>query len=244
MKIALIGHGRMGQEIARLAEERHIGIGAVFTSRTMNEGAAITPSSLHGVDMVIDFSSPAIVVQSIEAVAAAGVNMVVGTTGWHDRIEHVKRVIADSNTGFLYSPNFSLGVNIFTRIVAEATRLFDRYPGYDVALREAHHAGKADSPSGTALALAATILRSGSRKTELLTGSPAGAVKPQQLQVSSMRAGHLTGRHDVVFDSEADTIELIHTARNRTGFALGALVAAEWLSGKKGFFTMQDVVAP
>jgi 4-hydroxy-tetrahydrodipicolinate reductase len=244
MTIALIGYGKMGKEVEAAARERHITLGHVFTEEENPDATALTRKSLHGIDVCIDFSTPTAVLGNIRAVAAAGCNIVVGTTGWYDHLEEVRSLVKEKNIGFLYAANFSLGINIFSRIVMDAARLFDRQAGYDVAVSEIHHRGKADSPSGTALSLGALILQTFRRKTELLTETPHGTIASHQLHVSSARVGTTTGTHSVTFDSEADTIELRHTARNRRGFALGALVAAEWLKGKRGFYTMQDVIVP
>jgi 4-hydroxy-tetrahydrodipicolinate reductase len=135
-------------------------------------------------------------------------------------------------------------MNIFLQIVMDAAHLFDKYPDYDVAINEVHHRGKADSPSGTALSLGSTILQTMKRKSELLTALHSGPLKPHQLHVSSTRVGAVTGKHTVTFDSEADSVEVIHTAKSRHGMAAGAVAAAEWIRGKKGFYTMRDVILP
>lgn len=242
MTIALIGYGKMGKEVEAAAQERNITIGRIFKEEENAGGLAITPESLKHIDVCIDFSSPASVLDNIRAVAASGHSMVVGTTGWYDRLDEVRTLVKERKIGFLYAANFSLGVNVFSQIVMDAARLFDRHPEYDVAVTEQHHRGKVDSPSGTALSLASLVMQTFRRKSEILAGQAHGAIKRHQLHVSSTRVGHATGTHTVIFDSEADTIELTHTARSRRGFALGALVAAEWLKGKKGFYTMRDVI--
>ncbi len=241
MTIALIGYGRMGKEVEEAARERRLTPARIFTEEENPRGAALTAEALRGVDVCIDFSAPGAVLDNIRAVAAARCGMVVGTTGWYDHLATVRALVEESGIGFLYSSNFSLGMNIFFRIVDEAARLIGRQ-SYDAAVQEIHHRGKADSPSGTALSLGAILLEAMPGKTEILTGPPEGPIAPHQLQVSSTRTGSVTGIHTVLFDSDADTIALTHTARNRRGFALGALVAAEWLKGRTGFFTMQDVL--
>ncbi len=242
MNIALIGYGNMGKEIERAAKERGVQIVHVFNTKNNAAAKGLTRANLKNVDACIDFSHPSVVLMNIEAVITSGTNLVVGTTGWHDRLDHVTALVKKHHTGFLHAANFSLGVNLFSKIVQAAAHLFNQYPEYDVALSEIHHRGKADSPSGTALALAGLVLKEMKRKTSLLTETSHGAMKPDQLHVSSARVGNVTGKHAVTFDSDADTIELIHTAKNRHSFAVGALVAAEWLKGKKGVFTMKDVI--
>lgn len=243
MNIALIGHGKMGKEVELIAAERGVKVVKVFTAKDNVGGKGLTKESLKNVDVCIEFSTPATVMENIQAVVSCGKNIVVGTTGWYDRMEHVKKIVKEHKVGFLYAANFSLGVNIFSQIVMDAAHLFDKHAEYDVAISEVHHQGKADSPSGTALSLGALVMQQMKRKSELLAETSHGQIKPHQLHVSSTRVGHATGKHTVAFDSEADTIELIHTAKSRRGYALGALVAAEWLKGKKGFYTMRDVIA-
>jgi len=244
MNLALIGYGHMGKEVEQAAKEKGLKITRILEADNNTGGIGLTPESLKGVDVCIDFSTPAAVVSNIESVVACGKNMVVGTTGWYNRLEDVKKLVKEKKIGFLYAPNFSLGVNIFSQIVMDAAHLFERYSEYDVAIHEVHHRGKADSPSGTALSLGAIVLQSLRRKSELMNEAPKAAIKPNQLHLSSTRVGSVMGKHMVMFDSEFDTVELTHTAKSRRGFALGAIVAAEWLKGKKGFFTMRDVILP
>lgn len=244
MNIALIGYGRMGREVERVAQERGIKIVRRFDVAGTGDAVEITRETLKGVDVCIDFSSPESVVETITEIASLGKNLVVGTTGWYDRLDEVRQIVKKHGIGLLYASNFSLGVNIFMKIVMDSARLFQHHPAYDVAVSEVHHRGKSDAPSGTALSLGSVILKEFKRKSELLPETSHGKIKPSQLHVTSTRLGSVTGKHTVLFDSEADTIELTHTAKNRTGFALGAVVAAEWLKGKKGVYTMRDVLIP
>lgn len=244
MNLALIGYGKMGKEVERAAKEKGAKIIKVFDIDNNTGGLGLTKESLKGVDVCIDFSTPGAVLDNIEAVAESGKNIVVGTTGWYDRLDHVRKLVKEKKIGLLYSANFSLGVNIFSQIVMDAAHLFKRHAEYDVAISEVHHKAKADSPSGTALTLGSIILQNLGRKSELTTDAVHGGIKPHQLHVTSTRVGAVTGKHAVMFDSEADSIELVHTAKSRTGFALGAIVAAEWLKGKKGMYTMRDVILP
>jgi 4-hydroxy-tetrahydrodipicolinate reductase len=243
MNIALIGYGRMGKEVERLAKEKGFTVSRVFDLHNNKGSVGITKETLKGVDVCIEFSSPGAVVSNIEAAAACGKNIVVGTTGWYDRLDHVKKIVKETKIGLLYASNFSLGVNLFIHCVSHAAHLFDRYHDYDAAVSEIHHTGKVDSPSGTALSVAAAILQSMKRKSEILAETSHGPIKPHQLHVTSTRLGHVTGTHAVTFDSDADVIELVHRAKNRAGFALGAVVAAEWLKGKRGLYTMRDVIS-
>ncbi len=192
--------------------------------------------------MCVEFTLPESAVKNIEAAAKAGKPIVVGTTGWYDALNAVRKIVEDRKTGLVYSPNFSVGVNILGHLLTCAAHLFDKYEMYDVAIRETHHRGKADSPSGTALHLSQILLKNVRRKTAILAGNASGAIKPGQLHISSERVGHAIGEHSVVFDSEADSLEFVHRAKNRSGFAHGALIAAAWLRNRKGVYTMEDVL--
>jgi 4-hydroxy-tetrahydrodipicolinate reductase len=241
MNLALIGYGNMGHEVEHVAYEHGMKVLRTFDSENIRS-LRLNAETLCDVDVCIDFSTPQVVLENIEAVVRAGKNMVVGTTGWYDHLESVRTLVERHGTGFVYSPNFSLGMNVFMHIVADGARLIDRYPEYDVAISESHHAGKADSPSGTALVIGSLVVQAIRRKQELISGQLHGPIRPNQVHISSSRVGHVQGTHSVLFDSETDSIELLHTAKNRSGFARGALVAAEWIRGKKGVFTMRDVI--
>ncbi|HUN67034.1 MAG TPA: 4-hydroxy-tetrahydrodipicolinate reductase [Bacteroidota bacterium] len=240
MNIALIGYGKMGKEIERLAPERGMTVKKIFP--TDREIGAINRTSLRGIDVCIDFTSPAATLEIVTRVAGSGKNLVTGTTGWYDQLGRISAVVRKNKTGFLYSPNFSVGMNAFFRIVAGAAKALEPFGEYDAAVHEIHHREKKDSPSGTALMLGRLLLNERKSKKELLTGHPDGAIEPSQLQITSQRLGRVVGVHSVTFDSGADTIELIHRAKDRSGFALGALVAAGWLSKKRGIFTMDNVL--
>jgi len=234
MKIALIGYGKMGREIEAAAKAQGETIACVFDSKNR-----VTPDALREVDVCIEFSTPLSAPANILAAVDAGKDVVVGTTGWQHELPGLRQRVQDS--GLLHSANFSLGMNIFQRIVARAAELVQNAGDYDPFIHEAHHRQKADSPSGTALTLADIVLARLERKTQVLSETAHGRIDPASLHVSSTRAGYITGTHTVGFDSEADLIELKHMARNRRGFALGALVAARWLRGRKGIYTMEDV---
>lgn len=242
MNIALIGYGKMGKEIELIARQRNIAIKQIFTSKNNFKGLGITKQSLKEVDVCLEFSNAEVAVDNIEACIAAGKNIVVGTTGWYDKLKEVKKLVSSKKIGLLYSPNFSLGMNLFCQIVSSAARIIDKFSLYDVAVNEVHHKAKVDSPSGTALTIGQILLQNFHTKKEMLHEALHQQIKPEQLHITSTRLGHVVGLHRVTFDSEADTIELVHTAKNRSSFALGALIAAEWLKGKKGVFTMKDVL--
>ncbi len=234
MRIALIGFGKMGREIDSIARDQGETIARVFDSRR-----AVRPEALDNVDVCIEFSTPESVVPNIRAAVEAGKDIVVGTTGWDNHLPEIRELVKDS--GLLYSANFSLGMNIFFRIVRRAAELMQNAPEYDPFIHEIHHRQKADSPSGTALRLAHILMDRIDRKKEILAKPAEGKIGPGMLHVSSTRAGFVTGTHTVAFDSEADLIELRHVAKNRRGFALGALAGARWVRGRKGVYTMDDV---
>lgn len=243
-KIAIIGYGKMGHEIEKIARTKGIEISATIDPTDKNAGfREITKKSLSGCDVAIDFSSASSAINNIRKVSEAGKNMVVGTTGWYGSLDEAKEIIRKSGTGLVYSPNFSIGVNIFLKIVGESSKLFNKAAEYDPFIYEGHHNQKADSPSGTARELASMLIKNIKRKKKLVFDRLDRKILPEELHVASYRAGSIPGTHVVGFDSEADTIELKHTARSRAGFASGALLAAEWLKNKKGFYTMHDFMS-
>ncbi len=255
MNIAMVGFGKMGHMIAQAAELRghkivcSVDPFARDASLVTGDAASMAEGVKNsGAEGVIEFSHPASVFSNIQALIPLGLPLVVGTTGWHDRIDEVSAAVERGGGSLLYSSNFSIGVNLFYRIVSEASRLMAEFEQYDVALFESHHNQKADSPSGTALELAKRVMDGVPRKTRLVTDAFVRKPEADELHLSSVRVGSVPGTHTVWFDSAADTIELTHTARNREGFALGAVRALEWLQGpdqsgatKKGIFTMKDV---
>lgn len=239
MNIALIGYGKMGKEIERLALER----GVLMLARIDSKSPPLSKDIAQQTDVAIHFAAPSSVIGDVEQWAGFGKNMVVGTTGWQNDLSKVHSIVSARNTGLVYASNFSLGVNILFSLAKQAGVLFNNFAEYDVFLHEIHHKDKSDSPSGTALSLAEILLKTVKRKKEILSDPAKGKIRPEQLHVTSTRAGAVIGTHRVTFDSIADSIELTHTAKNRTGFALGALLAAEWIQGKKGVFTMEDVLS-
>ena len=244
MNIAIVGYGKMGKLIKQLARSR--GHSADTTIDPTEEKAShleITEDSVKNSDLAIEFTRPDAAVNNIKKLAKLGKNVVVGTTGWYDRMAEVKDYVESSGTGLIYGPNFSVGINAFLKIVEEASKLINKVPEYDAFGYELHHNKKSDSPSGTAKAIAETMLDRINRKKIINYDKIDGKIKPEELHYASVRAGSTPGTHIAAFDSEADTIELKHTARNRSGFAIGALIAAEWINGKKGFFEMNDMMS-
>ena len=226
MRLALIGYGAMGKLVENLAGAAGAEIGLKVDSRDASLNAAQLAVSLRGHDAAIDFSVGPAVLRNIDAGARAGVPLVEGTTGWHEKLAEARRLVEDHKGALVYGANFSIGVNVFYRIVSEAARLMASLDQYQAFMEEEHHARKRDAPSGTALKL--KDLMSEHVKTEI--------------PIASVRAGHIPGTHRVGFDSAADQIMLTHMARSREGFAAGALLAARWITGRKGVYEFSEVL--
>jgi 4-hydroxy-tetrahydrodipicolinate reductase len=227
LNLALLGHGKMGSAVARIAPERGFDLRLILTIESNPDGVAVTEENFRGIDVAIDFTQPDVVVDNIRRVAGLGVNLVVGTTGWNDRFAEVEKIVKENGVGLVYAANFSIGVQLFYRLAREAARIFAPYKMYEPYIVEAHHKFKKDAPSGTALEL--------KRRVEPLLPS-------REVFTSSVRGGYIPGMHELGFDSEADTVVVRHNARSRQGFAEGALYAARWVVGKKGIFAFDQVL--
>lgn len=238
-KLGLIGFGKMGQEVARLAEQR----GPEIAARFEIENPLKVNTNVDLIDAFIEFTHPEAVVENVKTVARLQKPLVIGTTGWYEQLSEVEKIVKESQIGLIYASNFSIGMNLFFKIAENAAELFDKFEEYDPSIHEIHHKMKIDSPSGTALSLGKILLEKIKRKSDILSGTSEGQISPEQLHITSTRTGNVPGTHIVGFESEADSIGLKHTARNRSGFALGALYAAEWIIGKTGLFTMDDFMA-
>lgn len=233
----------MGKMIASLAAEHNCQISSIIDPHAEGYFSEINAESLAGIDVCIDFSHPAVVLENMHNVIALKKQLVVGTTGWQDQLPQIEALVNEAGTGLLYGANFSIGMNIFSRIVADAVKYFDRFAAYDVYGCEMHHKQKADSPSGTAIELSKIILTNSSRKSSVLYDTANGRIDDSELHFTSLRAGKIPGTHTIGFDSEADSIELRHTARSRIGFAYGALQAANWIADKKGCRNINEMIA-
>ena len=236
MRLAIVGYGKMGKEIERLAIEH----GWSVDIRIDIDTPPVTKAQRDNVDVVIHFAAAKDIVNDLTPWAEAHKPIVVGTTGWQDNLQNVESLVKKLQIGLIYASNFSLGVNIFFHLVKAAAQMMDKFEDYDAFIQEVHHKHKIDSPSGTALTMGQIVLEQLQRKKNLLTETSHNKIKPEQLHISSIRSGTVVGTHTLAFDSAADTIELKHTAKDRSGMALGTLFAAEWIRGKKGLFTMND----
>ncbi len=232
MRIALIGYGAMGKLIHRLAEEKEHEITVIIDDADAGLSAADLAEKLRGVDVAIDFTVADAVRRNVEACVAAGVPLVEGTTGWNPQRDEIERIVTDGNGAMVFGANFSIGVNLFYRVAEFAAELFSKFPEYEAYIEEQHHSRKKDAPSGTALKVKEIVER-------VLS---ANADKSVRVPVAATRAGNIPGTHRVGFDGPADQILLEHTARSREGFAFGAIMAAEWIVGKKGFYEFTDVI--
>src|SRR5215470_12406824 len=226
LRIAIVGNGKMGQMVASLAPQHHCEVVRTIGSVGNDNGRSLTREALEGVDVAIEFTSPLAAPQNLRRLIEAGVATVVGTTGWFSELALMRKLAEQQDAAVVWGPNFSVGLHHFRRTVAEAARRFAREESYGAWGWEIHHAAKKDSPSGTLLALAEEMAHSGYQRP---------------VSLSANRAGAVPGTHEIGFDSAEDTITLRHQARGREGFARGALRAAHWLAGKKGFFEFREI---
>jgi len=227
MNLALLGYGKMGKMIDGLAGEYGFTVTHRLDEHNNAQQSAMTAANFTGVDVAIEFSTPEVCLANIQRLAELKVNTVVGTTGWLGEIDQVKAMVAAADTGFVWSPNYSVGVNVFFRLIQEAARLLADEKEYGAWAWEIHHHTKKDAPSGTLLMLVEEMKRAGYARA---------------IDVSSNRAGAHPGTHEIGFDSAADTITLKHAARSREGFARGALKAAQWVVGKRGFYEFSETL--
>ena len=245
MKIALLGYGKMGKEIEKLALEKGH---SMILKVDVDNAANFLISDLTKADAAIEFSTPNSVYNNIMKCFETNVPVVVGTTGWFDKLEEVKKICKEKNQTIFYSSNYSIGVNIFFELNKKLAQMMNKQNNYDVAIEEIHHTQKLDAPSGTAIALANDIIQNFDKKKQWQL-----AVDRQQLEnkiqnqsdkilITAIRKENIPGTHTIKYESSVDSIEIKHTAHNRKGFAVGALMAAEWIVGKKGTFGMQDLL--
>jgi len=227
MNLALIGYGKMGKLLEQLAPQYGFEVTLKLDEFNNANYEGMTAENFRGIDAAIEFSVPSATVRNVELASALGVNLVVGTTGWLEQLENVKKTVEANGTGLVWSPNYSIGVNVFSRLISEAAKLLANQPEYGAWAWEIHHNTKKDAPSGTMLKLVDDMKAAGYTRS---------------IDVSSNRAGAHPGTHEIGFDSAADTITLKHAARSREGFARGALKAAQWIAGKKGFYEFSEIL--
>lgn len=260
MKIALIGYGKMGHIIEEIALSRGH---QVVSTIDINNLEDFESDAFKSADVAIEFTTPKTALSNVDRCLAAAVPVVVGSTGWYDQLPAVKAAVEKANGSLFWASNFSIGVNVFVAVQKYLARIMNAYPNYDVTLEETHHVHKLDSPSGTAITIATAITDNLERKTSWKEtaciwqhedesvdvarnaecGTSFSSHSPEELEVVAFRRGEVPGIHTVVYDSEVDTITMTHSAKSRRGFALGAVIAAEWMAdGKKGVYTMTDLM--
>ena len=233
MKIAILGYGKMGRVIEKILLER----GHTVTLKATSKG--FLQEELNGTDVAIEFSTPENAIENITKCFNANVPVIVGTTGWYDRFSEIETLCKETNGALFYATNFSIGVNLFFKLNKQLAALMNNFPDYKVAMQEIHHIQKLDAPSGTAITLAEGLIgeleEKNNWKNELTNDNTT-------VGIVSKREREVPGTHNIVYESEVDAIEIIHTAKNRKGFALGSVIAAEWLKDKKGIFNMNDLL--
>ena len=244
MNIAIIGFGSMGMKIKEIAEKQgHIVNVIVDPISKEATHKNIKEADLKDVDIVIDFSSASSVLENVKRCALLKKNIIVGTTGWYEKLEEVEKIAKENNIGIFWSANFSIGVNMLYKIIEKASELVNQYDEYDIWGTELHHNNKIDSPSGTAKEISKILLEKIERKTEVVYDRLNRKINPNEIHFSSTRGGAVNFSHTIGFDSASDTITISHSARDRGGYALGAVKVAEWMQGKKGFFNMNDFLS-
>lgn len=236
MNIALIGYGKMGHEIEKIARERGHNIVAIIDVSNTDE---FDSPAFKSADVAIEFSIPASALSNYKRCFAANVPVVAGTTGWLEHMDQIKKACEEENQTFFYASNYSLGVNIFFVLNKYLARIMNNYPDYDVKMEEIHHIHKLDAPSGTAITLAEGVIENIDRKDRWNLETEE---KVTDLAIHCIREGEVPGIHEIIYESDADVISIKHDAKSRKGFALGAVVAAEFVKGKKGFLGMNDLL--
>jgi 4-hydroxy-tetrahydrodipicolinate reductase len=236
MKIALFGYGKMGKEIEQIALLRGH---EIVLKIDLNNIKNISKEDLKKCDTAIEFSTPASAMVNMKKCFDAGIPVVVGTTGWYDKLEEVKKICEEKNGCLFYASNFSIGVNIFFKVNEYLAKVMNNYPDYNISMEEIHHVHKLDSPSGTAISLANKIIENVKRKKKYVNTK---TEKADELEIISKREDEVPGTHSVKYFSSIDDIEIKHTAHNRKGFAMGAVLATEFMKGKKGIFGMNDLM--
>lgn len=236
MKIALIGYGKMGQTIEQIAINRGHQIVSIVD---VNNPEAFDTNEFRSADVAIEFTTPASAYANYQKSFEANVPVVSGTTGWLDKLEDIRKQCEEEGKTFFYASNFSIGVNIFFAVNKYLAKIMNRFPAYDVSMTEIHHIHKLDAPSGTAITLADDIIAAIDRKKEWKLET---AEKPEELAIHAIREGEVPGIHEITYDSDVDFIRIGHQAKSRAGFALGAVLAAEFTAGKKGFLGMEDLL--
>lgn len=239
MRLSLVGTGRMGTAVGELAADRgHEIVGRYDSENPLPEERAAVSTA----EVLIDFSLPHLAVEHIDRYCRWGIPAVIGTTGWYDRLDEVRRMAENEDAAILYAPNFSVGIALVVRALRSVLPMLDQIPEYDAYVHEVHHVNKVDSPSGTAEMLGRLLVDGLARKSRIEPETQHGRIDADALHVTSTRAGGIIGKHTIALDSPFDEISIIHAAKSRAAFAYGAVRAAEWLKGRSGLFTLDDML--
>ena len=236
MNVAIIGYGKMGREIEKILLERNHRVGLIID---IDNRADLCAEKLGGIDVAIEFSTPGTAYDNVVGAINCGVPVVCGTTAWLDRLAEAEALCRAKGGAFFYASNYSVGVNILFKINEKLAELMNRHTSYDVTIEETHHTAKKDAPSGTAITLAEGIIKNLNRKSKWFDGP---TTKPEELGITAVRRSVVPGTHTVTYESEIDTLTVTHCAKGRRGFAFGAVLAAEFIAGKRGVFTMDDLL--
>ncbi|MCL4157178.1 UNVERIFIED_CONTAM: hypothetical protein GTU68_019159 [Idotea baltica] len=241
MKIALLGYGKMGQNIEYVVNQHHKGDEIILKVNSTNQ-LLISESALQEADVAIEFSSPQTAVANIEKCLSAGIPIVVGSTGWYSKLNYVKALVKDNDGALVYGSNFSIGMNIMFELNKKLTHMINRFPNFDIKMEEIHHKEKKDSPSGTAIQLAEDILDIHDQKKEWKLEEDLDWNKRDQLSIKALRKEGVKGVHTVISEDAIDYISISHEAKDRSGFSNGALLAAKWLCDRKGVYHFREVL--
>ena len=237
MKIVIIGYGKMGKAINSEAQKL-----SILVSKIINNRDELISYTFQDQEVAIDFTEPLEFIKNIKILTSKQVNTVCGTTGWFNSISQVQELVLKSNIGLIYSPNFSIGVNIFWKIIKSASAIINQFEDYDVIGHEIHHKNKKDSPSGTLLTTAQIVIDNIKRKNKIVTDSINKPIHPELLHLKSSRCGTSTGIHKIIFDSVDDYIKISHHAKNRRAYAHGAIKCAQWIKNKRGFYNIDSFI--
>lgn len=243
MNISVIGYGKMGQLVEEVALQKGIQVISIVDPK--HEKAThqtVSAASMEGVDVCICFTEPSVALQNIADACNFKKDLVMATTGWQEHFDDVRKQVEEAGIGLVYSSNFSIGVNIFFHLVEQSAKIMNRFNDYDISGFEIHHNRKKDSPSGTGETIANLLVENIERKSLVQKEKLDRSIDKEELHFASLRVGDVPGTHSVMYDSNFDSIELKHTARNRSGFAVGSITAAHWIQGKKGLFTEKDLM--
>ena len=237
MKIVIVGYGKMGKSIEQIAENLSIPI-----SKTINSYKDLINYNFKNNEIAIEFTKPSSCLKNIKTLASKGVNIVCGTTGWFKNINQIKKLVYKNNIGFIYGSNFSIGTNIFWKIIKETSLIIDKFDHYDIMGHEIHHNNKKDSPSGTALTTAQILINNIKRKKQVVINRVNRKMRPEEIHFSSSRCGNIIGKHEIIIDSPNDSIKISHTSKWNTSYAEGAIKCAKWIKNKNGFYNIINFI--